>query len=51
LTPCGLTATPGNHTWTRHRLGIGQHLPNAVEHLILDTRGNTPAPRTGARGV
>lgn len=29
-------------TWIKPRLGLGQYLRNATEHLILGTRGNAP---------
>lgn len=29
-------------TWVKPRLGLGQYLRNATEHLILGTRGNAP---------
>jgi N6-adenosine-specific RNA methylase IME4 len=30
-------------TWVKPRMGLGRYLRNATEHLILGTRGNTPA--------
>jgi len=29
-------------TWIKPRLGLGQYLRNATEHLLLGTRGNAP---------
>ena len=29
-------------TWIKPRIGLGQYLRNATEHLILGTRGNAP---------
>lgn len=29
-------------TWIKPRLGLGQYLRSATEHLLLGTRGNTP---------
>lgn len=29
-------------TWVKPRIGLGQYLRNATEHLILGTRGNAP---------
>lgn len=38
----GFTPRTGPITWTKPRLGLGQYLRNATEHVLFGTRGKAP---------
>lgn len=38
----GFTARTGPLTWVKPRLGLGQYLRNATEHVLFGTRGKAP---------